>query len=720
MKKLDKEKKRRYTIAFLSYLLVVAGGVCGIITSRYFSDEVKPVLNHIVWCCILITAVMFLFAHIAKKHFTKRRKKTTIEENDRFYLSLLESAEKISAKELALIKLIRRISYVCTVALGAFAFAISFAAGVNCGGLFLLALAISAFTLSLTGAIAIGSLYFSVVLGLSLSSNAGFANNFLLYLLFAVIALIPARASLMRKRFGKPDKDFAERKSVLSETEYPLLYSIAEKASEATGYKGTFRLALDNDCGVKIVKINDMYMVFIGIIFLSQVSEDELYNVFLHEFAHCSDESSIPEVEFKYALFINSIPKSFFNTALIFLDTAYYYHYNLFYFISSQRMERSADEAMIKYGNASSAASFLLKISYYYYYSWESTNVDYESIYSLEKPDNLFFKKSIKLFEDSLKQRKDEWNKLIKREISLPGETHPLLKTRIEALGISEYTILQRNPSERYLKEYSQALLLAEDITYRNRLVNYEKNRKALFLDPKSKIESWEAGGKPIYTHNYAEISYYFRLLGRISDANSILNTAIQTLSEKEAAYATLLTGYRMLHEYDETGIEYVYRAIGLNRMYAAEGLEEIKMFCRYSGNEAELNKYLTESAKILQRNIDIDKELKILRKKDRISAERLPAKMSENLLNIAVSAGCGKVKNIYVVRKTISDDLFTTAIVVRFAPQTDVYTQALVISSLRSFLEVFKDRQFNVFRYQHVAKAKIENIDSSCIYVSR
>jgi tetratricopeptide (TPR) repeat protein len=375
---------------------------------------------------------------------------------------------------------------------------------------------------------------------------------------------------------------------------------------------------------------------------------------------------------------------------------------------------------MIRYGKASSAASALLKLGYYNLYQWESFNFDFESIYGMERLSRFYLQKCVKLFEKSLDERKDEWNELIKREISSPGETHPILKTRLETFCVSEYNTEPKSSSAEYLKEYSKALLLVDNFVYRSRLADFEKQREELFLKPKNKIERWVSSGKPVYAHNYAEISHYLRLLGRVSEANELLNTAIQTFSEKEAAYAILLSGYRKLHDYDEAGIEYVYRAIGLNRMYASEGLEVIGKFCCLTGNQEEYKKCREKSVEILQKNKDIDKELKVLRKKDRITAERLPGQMGDNIVRLAVAAGGLRVRNIYVVRKTISEDLFTIAIIVRFAPQTGLHIQVSVLNRIRTYLGVFKDKQFSVFRYKSVAKAKIEKIESSCIYVSQ
>lgn len=718
MKKI--EKNHRLLNTFASYFIVVAGGVSGIFASEYCTDAIKKNLVYAAICCILITTLMFLLSYFAKKRFIKQKQKATLEENDRYYTSLLNSANKVSKKKLALIKFIRCSSETGATIFGLFAFIIPFAAGVNCGNLFLLVLAVSAFMLFQMGAIIVGLLSMSIFPVFIIMLGIDFANNLFFYFLFAFFALIPARTALERTRLGMSSKAIDECKSILSAADYPFLYSIAFKASETVGFKGNVRLAVDFDSNVKIAKMNDTCTILIGIIFLSQASEEELFTIFLHEFAHWSGESSLPGTEVKYALFLKNIPKNFFNIAFYYFDEVYTYHYNTFFFISSKLNEQAADEVMIRYGNASSAVSALLKLGYYHLYEWENLNNDFESIYALNRLSNFFLEKRIKLFEKSLIERKNAWNQLIESEISSPGETHPILKKRFETFGVTEYNTEPKASSVEYVKEYSLALKLAENIIYRNRLTDFDKQREAVYLNPKSKIEDWEANGKPIYVHNYAEISYYLRLLGRVSEAYMLFDEAIQMFSEKEAAYALLFIGYKKLHNYDETGIEYVYRAIGLNRMYATNGLHDIEQFCRFTGNQKEFDKCREMSIETLQKNKDIDKELAILRKKDNLTAEILPGRMRDKLINHVIALGGRNVKNIYVIRKTISEDLFTTAIIVRFIPQANLYTQILVLNNIRSFTETLKDRQFSVFRYQKVAKAKVENIDSSCIYVSQ
>jgi hypothetical protein len=143
-----------------------------------------------------------------------------------------------------------------------------------------------------------------------------------------------------------------------------------------------------------------------------------------------------------------------------------------------------------------------------------------------------------------------------------------------------------------------------------------------------------------------------------------------------------------------------------------------IGQFCCLTGNQKELDIFRQKAVLIGQKDKDVYSQLGQLTKKDTLSTEKLPEGMLEALLTYITSADhAGVVENVYLVRKTITEDFFTSAVVVRFTDGADPEFCDQLMHKIFSYLDTSTDWQFSLFDYEDVKKVKVERIENSCVY---
>ena len=98
-------------------------------------------------------------------------------------------------------------------------------------------------------------------------------------------------SALTRIRFRIPKVMFQEDEHYVSHSDYPLLYSLAQKAADTLNCNGKIKIAILDNFNAGIARIGDTYSIQIGAILLNTLSQDELYCILLHEFSHMTSEN---------------------------------------------------------------------------------------------------------------------------------------------------------------------------------------------------------------------------------------------------------------------------------------------------------------------------------------------------------------------------------------------------------------------------------------------
>ena len=215
----------------------------------------------------------------------------------------------------------------------------------------------------------------------------------------------------------------------------------------------------------------------------------------------------------------------------------------------------------------------------------------------------------------------------------------------------------------------------------------------------------------------YGDVVWALQQLGRCTEALELCQRAIAELPDAASCCGYFIRGLHRLHSYDPAGIEDIYFAIENNSNYLDEGLGAIGSFCCMTGNQKELDIYRQKAVELAQKQKDQYVHTGILTKKDRLTEENLPDGMLDGILEYIRSIDDGQIEKIYLVRKTITEDFFTSVFVVRFELQAEEDSCDRIIHKIFQHLDTCSDWQFSLFDYREVSSVPVHKIKNSCVY---
>lgn len=508
---------------------------------------------------------------------------------------------------------------------------------------------------------------------------------------------------------------------MLDREEYKTLYSLADRASEKLGYVGEIKIFLAANTDASIAYDDKNCVVQIGVTLLHLLSEDELYEVLLHEFAHIvGKDKRVKKIEAHYRMLTQGESArglAFTNYMFFGFDSRFYMNYMLFDYASSVIEETKADSAMAKYGDADTAVSVFLKLQYTHMYEWTSGNYDLPSIYTSETLERGFVADEIGRMKATIKANADEWRHYAENEILSRSATHPTCKMRAESLGVTELKTVDRDSSDGYKKEAAAAIEYCEDRVCNNAKESYDAERRENYLEPLERINKWTDGGKKLAAESYADIVTDLQTLGRKSEAIELCERAIKELPHESALFAYFMVGCARLSDFDESGIEYIYTAVEDNMNFLDEGMEMIGKFCCITGRQKELDEYRRRVVEFAQKDKDEYSKTSEISNKDELVSEHLPDGMLEDILGFIKSQEVDIVDKVYLVRKIISPTFFTSAFIIHFRGGTDKDRDAILHNIFRYLDSYPVDWQFSLFNLENCPDLKLEKIEGSLVY---
>ncbi len=640
----------------------------------------SPILLISLAVISLLPLIALALNYFLSMRFMKKIKSMKIAEGNAFLLSHRDDAEKTAAEKLKQLRRIRHATYVYTAFLFVAAAAIALLGG---------------------------------VMGLE------FPPAIVICIVYAWLVMASAALQIhIRKKI-----DLTKDVAVLSPEEYPLIYALARKAADAVGSKDEIVILPNWDFSASIIRDKGRYLLRIGVILLHVLSEEELYSIMLHEFAHVREDKNKHFREEQYQDWLSTEGggvdrlSAFLANFYLHFGAKYLFNYMIYRYACSVVYELEADRAMAEHGDAGIAVSALLKTHYDTMFYWESCVNEEPNIYENEELQADYLTCRIALFKDAIEKRNADWNVLVQKEILANNASHPTLKMRMDALGIHELTLTETQSSRAYLDERQKILEYSEKFIYEDRKKNYEKERKEYYLDPLERINAWKQSGEQILPETYADLIADLKTLGRHREAELLCDRVREELPDS-ATHATFIKGAMMLYRYDEKGMDLIYQAMERNGNYIEEGLDTIGSFCCLTGREEDLREYRKKANLLAQKYVDEDEQISFLSQNDKLSKESLPDGMLEDILGFMRSIDeCRIIKEIYLVRKTVSDTFFASVFVIRFDGGTQE-EQRQIMHKVFRYLDCYPvDWQFSLFDRADYPDVKIESIEGSLVF---
>lgn len=545
---------------------------------------------------------------------------------------------------------------------------------------------------------------------------------------YPVIALsfILILSALSRIRPIKRDEFSDYKFPELTPDEYPALNALAVRAAEKIGCRKKIRIFGTLGCNAGICEVRTEYSVQLGMTLLTLLSEEELYAVLLHEFAHVAPGMHLAYKVNRYSSRLestvgDSICLSVAKQMFLLPDSIYSFEHLLYSYASSVISEFNADRAMLCCGSKERVASALLKLYYSDMDEWESDTREGNNSYEHEELPHDFLRSMIAETEKHIDERRDAWNEYARAEILANNATHPTLRMRLDALGVTDYCAGDSSKSPALDSECQKAILLLEKKIYDEISPTYAETRQRFYLDPLAKVEAWEAAGKPLIAEEYGDIVNALLALCRINDLMELCDRAIKELPDSAALYAYFIKGSQLLHSFDPAGIELMYHAVENNKNFIDEGMEMIGTFCCITGRKEELEHYRSRVVELAQKQHDEYDRINYIGKNDRLSAEQLPDGMLDGILaHIKAADESNIVEKIRLVRKTVSDDFFSSMFIIEFIPDADEDAVGNVMHKTFMYLDTCSDWQFSLLGYDDLdinAKKAVNAIPGTVVY---
>ena len=679
--RLDKKMRRRSVLLLLAaYALGLATNILGI----FALGTMQPAKAGLIfWICTGLALLLCGLSVGLRICYTGNLQKKSVKDMQQFLISHRDEAEKTAAEKLRLLRNLCNATLIYTLLFPVLAFGCGFFGQIMSG------------------------------IGTGWDVPLTFWSGFL-YL-----------CALHRIQFPEPVSETEEAPLLATREEYPQLYELAEECAWSQGWKGNVVIRLMSNCNAGIHRNGDTCKVYLGDLLLNLLSREELKAVFCHEFNHIIQENAIcKRIRTHYEwLGGDMTPHFLFPLVDLFYqlpDAVYTLEFQLYSYANAINMESTADRAMLQLVRAEDIASMLMKLKYYTHFQWEETTYDTDNDFAGEQLDENFKASKLEFVKQQMLERESLWRELFYKEILARSATHPTAAMRLEALGISSLPQLRFPEHDAYYAECQKAMAVVANSICKELEPEYEKARQESYFEPLAIVNAWESAGKPVIAEQYADVDEALRVLGRHVEANALCKKAMETLPSAAGCHGLFMHGCFLLRTYDDAGIDLIYEAIERNHNYLAEGLSVLGEYCCMTGNAEALETYRDKAVSLSQEVRDVFTHMSVLNKGDHLIPEMLPEELHQSLLDCLRKTDEGQIDRVYMVRKVIDTEHFTTAVIVRFQPDTEGECCDQVMDKLFHFLDTCSDWQFSLFDYEEVTKVQPEKIENSCIYTHK
>ncbi len=549
-------------------------------------------------------------------------------------------------------------------------------------------------------------------------------NAYYIPLFLPVIGL----SMLLYRHFSLLHKPL-NKSTLAAEGHYPHLEALAKKAADTVGIRGRLRLEFPPDITCDVARFGKTYVVLIGTHALSILTEEELYAALLTAFELHHPNTGYRRVLLHHHMTMlgSARPEPMtWGFDLFYAPASAHAEWDApFYNMAfDQRLARRQAERLKAAGMTEAAHRMHGKLAAVPYFIYESVYLtdDYH-YYKGEAPDPHHEQYIGRMLRRSLIRRRDVWGDMIVEALPRENFIGATYAEHCRYLGVSETHVF---PSMDFFDEespYGREVMAAIDATDSRVLPSqeaYSAARKRNYLDPLAIVTEWEAArdeGLDCEIARDTVINAYDDL-ARYSEAEALCDHILETETNLHATvHALYYKGHRMLRRYETDGIDLIYRAIDLNKNYMQAGLENIEKYCCLCGLSDELANYRRRAANLLEANAYNHESAGSLSPSDQLVPEEGLSDLDE-LIAFMADAGDGCLERIFLVRKIISEDFYTSAFVLYFTPGADEQSMHRAYDAIFNRLDTDPlDRQFSLFLYDRRTEAAVKRVKGSMVW---
>ncbi len=504
---------------------------------------------------------------------------------------------------------------------------------------------------------------------------------------------------------------------------YPEIYAIAERAAKTVGVSGEVKILFTPDMDAAIGKFGRKISLRLGVRLLAFFREEELYAILLHEFAHLKNEYELNRTNHRFYDFLHNedgMGFTGFNGLFVFPAAVYGYHLAMYEVMASVVIEGVADQTMVHLGDKQTAANALAKLAVFdRFYARVDFYMGRPPMADEECSKN-FGREIYERFLQLLPEKQEEWLHLTEVELQARSASHPIIRTRIQNMGVDSYEITPPESEGAYFEESRRAFSAMDEKLYEWRSQDYAKNREEEYLTPLKKVTDWEEGGRVFEREQVREVIGALTSLNRYDDALSLCEEIFAREGEDSglSLFALFARGHIRLDLLDKRGIDDLYAASESNRNYVDSAMERIGEFCCAMGLEKELEEYRERSLYYMQREMDEEGSSKLLASDNLSEETSLPQEIQERNKAKILEAGKGHITHIYLLRKQVTEKYAYSAYVIRFDKNILREGVAENMDEIWMYLDSTpEDWNYSLFLYDRTTIAAVKKVANSCIY---
>lgn len=443
---------------------------------------------------------------------------------------------------------------------------------------------------------------------------------------------------------------------------YPRLFKVTERAAGALDCKKRVRAFFTND-GFSVAERGAEIDIFVDPQEFALLTEEELYSVMLHEFAHVKNADTSKFLGYERACRGLSLDGGgLFASILTVLGPALFFgyyaervsmEYAMLREFSSRRREILADDSVREHGleqayiNATSKVVLLAL-----YHSGNKPEMDY-GIFSSEEPPEDYCARDLETFGKYLKKNEKLWNYILRHEIPARVDSHPTFRMRMEHMGVSDYDYTARENDPAYVEEQEKALWEAGLLVKKKLGPQYRDYREA-YLGRKAKTDEYLKAEETGRELSVAELAGCADAFYGIDDERALAAAERLEAKQPDSCSAAFFKGKILADRGDEACVPLLYRAAE-SPDYAEAAVQSVGMFALKMGRQDILDDYRARVAGYMQDSMDRAKDVGLPSEKV-LSPCDIPEELFKPLIEGLAAASGGEAVRIYAAKRRRAD----------------------------------------------------------------
>ena len=414
----------------------------------------------------------------------------------------------------------------------------------------------------------------------------------------SIFTLAPLFFSLMLPAVTEEQKS-----AFISEKQFPMLYETARRAFKTTNCTGQLQLAYSTE-GIAINKVGNKITVFLHPSIVRLLTQDELYNVLIHEFAHDVNVDTRRAMRYFKAeqKWEASDGVGYSSLFTAFLQQKISFAIAKYRAFSSRYHEIKADELVAELGNAQHYTNANAKSEMYKLYTQgESYVMNYE-IFASDNPPENWYNKDIESFFNAKKSFEQQWKKQMEVELPAMNDSHPTFRMRMENANCTHYDCNTVEDNSQYVDELDRFIEFGNKLVCKEMKPHYQFIHEEAYLLRQKNIETYQKfkEGANISSNTLVECA---KSLFNVD--NSKAAEIAEVLIDRKSPWGYYIMAMIHLENNDERCLPLFEEAMKTSAL-APDCIQNIGLFALRTGNQQLLDEYRSRVADTMQTSKDV------------------------------------------------------------------------------------------------------------------